>query len=87
MTGCRERNVRHVKAGQDLDNSGDFLRRLRIDLLYKAMRNFRMFDAHVKCIRRDQIFIVFRPAGDFIESIYSYFTLICNAHVSRPLSA
>ena len=87
MSGCRERAVRHVKAGQDFDNSGDFFRRLRIDLLYIAMRDFRMFDAHVKCFRRDHIFIILRPAGHFIEGIYSYFTFIRNAHVSRPLSA
>ena len=69
VAGRGERDVRHVEAGQDLHNAGNFLGLADVDRLDEAMRNGRMLDSDEQRILRGQIIIVFCPAGRLVKGV------------------
>jgi hypothetical protein len=64
-----ERDVRHIKAGQDLDNAGNFLGLADVNRLDEAVCNGRMLDSDNQRILWGQIIIVFRPAGRLVKGV------------------
>ena len=80
MAGSREGDIRHIKAGEDLDNAADLLRLAGIHGSHKAVGDGRMLDAHIQCVRRDEIFIIFRSAGSLVKGVHSDFAFSYDAH-------
>ena len=75
-----ERDIRYVEAGQDLDNTGNFLGLADVDRLDEAVRNGRMLDSDEQRILRGQIIIVFCPAGRLVEGVDADLTSAYDVH-------
>ena len=80
MARRRERNVRHIEAGEHLHNAGNSLCRGCIDGLHHRVGDLRMLDADVERIRRHAILVVFRPAGRLVEGVDADFASANLAH-------
>ena len=81
MSRRRERDIRHIKAGQHLYHAVDLLRSAGVDGLDDAVGNVRMLDADIQRILRHQVLIVFCPPGRLVIGVHTNLAFSDFTHV------